>query len=567
MREALNLVIKITRRYTLKLVLGCILLLLCSILILPTPLLTRHIVDIVLPSKNFHSLFLMVSILFFLLVLQKGLEYIQGIIFISINSRIMIDIRTSLLNHVIRASTVNGMEPGYLLPRINDDTNRLNSLFADSFVDIIRNLLTLATGLVAMIVLDPKLAVVVVILLPIFALMVKKYSASIRLAAREAYEREARTSSNLLECLSFRDLFRSYSRENYGVERYKNIASRSLTAAIHSMTLQKQSSLLAGLLAGLCPVIVLIFGGWQIMQGSLTLGTFIAFSNFTGYLFGPTMKLVSVNSDIAQTRAALERIGELLNFECESKPPFEGIDGNIQTLELRDVSYVYKRGDGIRNVSFRAQRGMKIGIVGHSGAGKTTLSKILSGLVDPSGDLIINGDVLSKSGRIALREKVGLVEQEPRLLDCTISENITLGDPQFTAEEISEALIKANAADFVSRLPQGELTPVGDLGNSLSAGQRQRIAIARALIRRPDILILDEGTSSLDHESERAISAAVDKLSEDLIAIVIAHRLETIRNSDFIIVIEGGAVVATGSHRDLLANSTYYARQAGDAIN
>ena len=319
------------------------------------------------------------------------------------------------------------------------------------------------------------------------------------------------------------------------------------------------NSLVVGLIGGLAPIVIIGYGGYEIINDRLTIGSLIAFNSFVGYLFGPTNRLVNVNVQIQKALVALDRTNELFTLpeqECAQNFKLK----KISNLKLKNLSFSYNDNKKvIENLNFTINSSEKIGIVGSSGSGKTTLLRIIAGLYEiGEGDFIINDQKLNSSEIVALRKYIAVVEQEPALFDDTIYNNIKFGKADAKKEEILLAVRQAHVAEFVDKLPEKYETLVGNKGSSLSVGQKQRLAIARVLLKKPKILILDEATSSIDSFSEKYISETISNLPREMIVIMVAHRLSTIRNCDKILVMDKGKIAESGTHTELLNKRGLY---------
>jgi len=339
--------------------------------------------------------------------------------------------------------------------------------------------------------------------------------------------------------------------------------------------------LFAGFLTGMAPMIVIGYGGFEIINGRMTLGSLIAFNSFVGYLFGPASRLINVNISIQKALIALQRVQELFDLPEEEFAKDFQITDPINQIAFKNISFSYQPKelssdhekmcgrknienlilceDILSNISLKISKGEKIGIVGGSGSGKTTLLRMLSGLYEPdSGSILLNDKKLSNGEIAAFRKQIAVVEQEPVLFSDTVYNNIRFGNTRARPEEIIAAAKQSHCSEFIDNLAKGYQTEVGNKGGNLSVGQKQRIAIARALIKNPKILILDEATSNIDAISEKYIMDTIYNLPNDMIVIIVAHRLSTIRSCDKIVILEKGAIVESGSHALLVEKAGRY---------
>jgi ABC-type multidrug transport system fused ATPase/permease subunit len=576
------------KHHIINLILGAFLVFLLSLLILPTPLITRLILDNTLPNKNLQELLILILIVFGLLIFTRIVSYFQGLLFYKINSKVVLDIRLDLLKKIgklpLRIS--KKYSTGYLISRINDDTSRLQSLFADTMVSIVRDILTFLVGLTAIFIIHWKLALLSISILPLYIISTIYFSKKIRKLSKTYYEDSAQTTKQLEESLNMLELSKVFLHYKYNLLRYYRKAKRTYRSDIKLGRTSLLNGAITGFIGGIAPITIIGYGGYEIIQGRLTIGSLIAFNSFVGYLFGPASRLINVNIQIQKSLIALKRVRELFDLPEEEIDPKFQIKYNLNELAFKDVSFSYeKRNIFINKVSkdvnklevcnkndlslarkivlnkinFRIENGQKIGIVGGSGSGKTTLLRLLSGLYEPNtGNIIINDKILANSEIIALRKYIAIVEQEPFLFDDTIFNNIRFGNPQAGDEDVILAAQQAYAIEFIEELPEKYQTKVGNKGGNLSVGQKQRIAIARALIRKPKILILDEATSNVDAISESYINKTIFNLPKNMIVIIVAHKLQKIQKCDKIFVIENGRIIESGSHKDLIENNGLY---------
>ena len=548
--------------YTSYLILGGFSILILSVLLLPTPFLTRHILDNVIPNKDFEALIFFISMVLGILVFQKALSYFQNFLFYKINAKIIYDIKLDLLkklnNLPLKISKKYGT--GYLISRINSDTLRLRSLFADTMIHIIKDILTFLVGLGAIFYLHWKLALISIGLLPFFVITTIYFSKKIKKLSKIYYEDDSQTIKQLEETLSMIELVKQFSRQNFNIIKYLSKANISYRSNIKLGKMSFINNLVVGLIGGLAPIIIIGYGGYEIINDSLTIGSLIAFNSFVGYLFGPTNRLINVNVQIQKALVALERITELFNLPEQKKDENYKVE-KINNLEIRNLNFKYEKNDEniLSNLNLSINSGEKIGIVGNSGSGKSTLLKILSGLYEiEDGKIVVNNEDLVNPQIVALRKHIAVVEQEPFLFNDTIYNNIKFGKVSATEKEIFEISEKAHVDEFVNKMPEKYNTQVGNKGNNLSVGQKQRIAIARALLKNPKILILDEATSSIDNFSEKYITETMKNLPKDMIVIIVAHRLSTIKDCDKIFVMDKGSIVEEGRHHELMSKKGLY---------
>ena len=562
---------------------GSLSILILSLLILPTPLITRRLLDKTIPDKNLQELLILMLIVFGLLLITRLLSYFQGILFYKINAKVMLDIRLDLLRKVnklpLRISKT--YSSGYLISRINEDTGRLHSLFADTIINIAKDLLTFLVGLTAIFFIHWKLALVSLTILPLYTLFTIYFSKKVREQSKMYYEDSAQTTRQLEESLNMLELSKIFLRYKYNLLRYYRKAKKSFRSNIKLGRTSYLNTAVVGFIGGIAPIAIIGYGGYEIIQGRLTIGSLIAFNSFVGYLFGPASRLINVNISIQKALIALQRVQELFDLPEEEFAKDFQITDPINQIAFKNISFSYQPKelssdhekmcdrknienlilceDILSNISLKISKGEKIGIVGGSGSGKTTLLRMLSGLYEPdSGSILLNDKKLSNGEIAAFRKQIAVVEQEPVLFSDTVYNNIRFGNTRARPEEIIAAAKQSHCSEFIDNLAKGYQTEVGNKGGNLSVGQKQRIAIARALIKNPKILILDEATSNIDAISEKYIMDTIYNLPNDMIVIIVAHRLSTIRSCDKIVILEKGAIVESGSHDLLVAKAGRY---------
>ncbi|MCK4359684.1 MAG: ABC transporter ATP-binding protein [Candidatus Cloacimonetes bacterium] len=597
------------KKHTASLIVGGISIFLLSILILPTPLITRHIIDKTLPNKNLQELLFLILLVLALLIFMKAVGYFQGLLFFKINTKVILSIRLDLLEKInklpLKLSKKYGT--GYLISRINDDTDRLRTLFADTVIMIIKDVLTFLAGAVVIFIFHWKLAIVSVAILPFFVMATIYFSKVIRKLSKIFYEDNAQTTRQLEESLNMLELSKVFLKYKYNLLRYFKRAKQAFRSNIKLGKTSFINNAVTGFLGGIAPIVIIGYGGYEIIQENLTLGTLIAFNSFVGYLFGPTSRLINVNIQIQKALMALERVRELFALPEEEIDKEIVLPERIERLEFVNVHFAYDERkvatktpryghsslqgrqrhkeeninlikfknhkdknliadkideeEILKGISFTANRGEKIGIVGSSGGGKTTLLRLLAGLYEvDKGKILLNGRSLTTSELIALRKQVAIVEQEPYLFNDTIYNNIRFGNWQIGEEGVYSSAKQAYADEFIRQLADGYQTEVGEKSTNLSVGQKQRIAIARALVKKPKILVLDEATSNIDSISEEFIHRTIFSLPEDMIIFIIAHRLHTIKKCNKILVLEKGKIIEEGTHQELLKMNGYYKR-------
>lgn len=538
---------------------------LISILLqLPLPLVTRHIIDHILPNKDIINLsWIVLGLIGFMLI--KGIsELLNGYFLTLFREKVLFDIQLKLFQHIQRLSLsfFKNSKTGYLSSRINNDVSSLQGLLAGTLLSFLKNSMTFIVGATVIFIFHWKLALISLFVLPFFICSIRIFSGKIRKKAGEFQEKFALVWEVLQETLSAIFVVKSFQLEKYEANRLIRRLKERIKTTIELNLITSLSSYTTAFIGGIGPLIVLWYGGREVINGNLTLGTLIAYNIFLGYLFGPVQSLMRLNTDVQQSLASLERVFELFNIVPDIKEPeipkkFEIVEGKVV---FDNVSFSY---DGLnpvlKQISLKAEPGETIALVGKSGAGKTSLVNLIPRFYDPQQGYISIDGINIREARIQdLRKAIGIVPQDTFLFAGTIKDNIKYGRLSATDDEIVEAARLANADEFIRKLPQGYDTEVGERGVKLSGGQRQRIAIARTILRDPKILILDEATSDLDSESERLIQDALSKLLKYRTTFIIAHRFSTVLNADKIVVLDNGEKLAEGMHHKLYKESKFY---------
>jgi ATP-binding cassette subfamily B multidrug efflux pump len=451
---------------------------------------------------------------------------------------------------------------GVTISRVINDVAVINQLLSEGLITLVSDVLVLVGIVTVMLSMSPRLALLSFSVLPLMALATYLFARRAKVAFRDTRSRVAAVVGDLAEDISGMRVIQAFAQEDMSQERFDEVNRANREAHIAAMSLSFVFLPSVEFLGMLATAIVLWFGGRFIAHGELTLGVIVAFLSYVTRFFQPIRELSQLYTTVQAAMAGGERVLELLDTQPEvadqpgasEMPP---IDGQV---ELRDVSFSY-RGDELvlRDVSLTVEPGRTVALVGVTGAGKTSIANLIARFYDVTeGAVLIDGIDVRQVTQRSLRKQMGLVPQDPFLFSGTIADNIRFGRPDAPDSVVEEAARLSNAHEFILALPDGYDTEILEGGVNLSIGQRQLICIARAVLADPRILILDEATSSVDTVTEALIQEALQRLLAGRTAIVIAHRLSTVRNADDICVVQAGRIVDRGRHEELLAQGGIY---------
>ena len=528
------------------------------ILALIDPIVLKILIDDVLVDGNTGLLNILVIALIGLFVVRGVLNILNNYLYSFVGQRILFDIRYSLFRHLekLHLSFFSRTKTGEIMSRVNNDVEKLQNVVTTTFVSLITDLVTLVAILCIIFYLDWRLALLSMILFPPFFLIQLHMGKRIKKISKETREKSADILSFFQETISGIKLIQSFVKEKFEARRLVNESKQLINLRIHLGVLGAIAGSIGGFIAVLGPIIVLWYGGHQVIQGAMTIGGLVAFYAYVGRIFGPVFRLAQHNIAIQTAMASIDRIFEYLDIEPEIQDSptsilLKQVSGEIM---FRNVSFSYDLDEPVlKNLSFEVRSGQKVAIVGRSGVGKTSIVNLICRFYDPqSGSVLLDGHDIREIKLSSLRKHIGLVSQETILFNSTIKENIQYGNTKSSEEEIGDAARRAYIHDFIEGLPEKYETIIGDRGVRLSGGERQRVSIARTILKDPRILIFDEAMSSLDSKSERLIQQAIEPLLKKRTSIIIAHRLSTIVNVDTILVLDGGRIVESGNHEQLL---------------
>jgi ABC-type multidrug transport system fused ATPase/permease subunit len=535
------------------------------------PQVTRHLLDNVFldahltRNQKLHELLLyaggMMAIFIFI---YAPFVYIRHLYSDKAGHRAVFQMRCDLYYRILRmsASFFQRNKTGAILTRLISDIQLAQNLIGTALTNIWMDAIAVVVVLYFLLKIDILTTVVALATFPLYLFCFRRFSDEIRATTRQVQDELSAMSSNAQERISGSVIIRAFAQEQTEKKRFEIDSERLFSTNMRRILVQSLNQAITGTLTGVAPLIVICFGGYRVIGGNMTVGELIAVTMYLSPLYLPLQRFSELNVVYANAMAALDRIYEIM----DEKPEIVSAPGAIDLpqihgeVEFDNVSFAYVQSCPVlQGVAFHVKPGERVALVGPSGSGKTTIVSLIPRFYDVcAGCVRIDGHDVRDVKIEFLRRHIGMVLQDPILFSGTIRESILYGRPSATDAEVMEAAQAANAMEFVTSLPNGFDTEVGERGSALSGGQRQRITIARAFLKDPKILILDEATSNLDPESEHLIQSAMKRLIIGRTTFIIAHRLSTIINADRILVLCAGKVIESGTHHQLIANGGLY---------
>jgi len=502
------------------------------------------------------------------LFLKNAASYLSTMGSVTIQEGIVRDLRVRMVRHLqtLPLGFFQRTRAGQLVARLVSDTDQVRLAVSAALASLLQNVVMIAVCVAILFGLSWRLTLLALALAPALPAAIRPLVNSLRRRARAVVAERGEVTSHVGEMLASVKLIRAYVAEAYEAARFERLAERYRKRVIRAQRFSSLTSPVTEVFGGVMIVLILWVGTRVVLDNPAGLRpeVLIAFLAIALRLMAPLKSVANYPVTMATAVAAADRLFEILDLPADEgdRPGEEPAPVFRERIEYRAVSFAYDQNAAVLvDVDLEVRRGQIIALVGPSGAGKTTLVDLLPRFYEPTrGAILLDGVPLVRYTRRSLRERMGIVSQETVLLNDTVLANIAYGRTDYALDQVRAAAQAANADEFITRLPQGYETVLGERGTRLSGGQRQRVAIARALLRDPPILILDEATSALDTESERLVQQAIDRLMEHRTTLVIAHRLATVRHADFIVVLNDGRVVERGRHDELYAAGGLYRR-------
>ncbi len=530
---------------------------------LVTPLFTQVILDKVLVHRTISTLnvlavaFLLVSVFEFLLNLARNY------IFIHTTSKIDAKLGSKLFKHLFNLYYVyfENRQVGNIAARVRE-LDRIREFITDKSVTVILDLFFSVVFVVIMLMYSLKLTMIAISFVALIGIIFLIITPELRIRLEDKFQMGAQSNSYLVESITGIQTVKSLGIEGSMFKKWEEKLGKYIKSSFNLAIMGNFTGSLTKFLQKIMTIAILYTGVVLVIENKLTIGQLIAFQMFAGQFSAPTLRLVNLWNEFQQTLLAVDRIGDILNSPVEVQNETAVTLRNVQgSIKLENLSFKYniELPNVLNQVNLDIKPGLKVGIVGKSGSGKSTLTKLIQRLYYPSeGTIYIDGIDIRNINPMWLRTNIGIVLQENYLFSGTIKDNIVLPRPNMPMEAVIQVARISGAHDFISKLPKGYDTQVGERGSSLSGGQKQRIAIARALITDPKILIFDEATSALDYESEKIIRDNMTLISRGRTTLIIAHRLSTIQNCDVIVCFDEGRIVEVGTHTELINRDGYY---------
>ena len=575
--EELGRLAPYARRHSVLLGVALLVSVLLAVIDVPVPFMLKHLIDAVLkhhhvqtflgfpldPEQFLFGLFLSLATL---AVIKGVLSYLQRTIGETIGQRMVFELRLDLYNHLQSLSMrwFKEARTGKLMLRLMGDINAVLDMITDGYLKTLMDAVTIIAVLVAIFMVNWKLSFIVLVAMPVYATAFLALNSRLRQSGRDARRERSALSGHLQEKIAGAAIVKAFAQEEAESGRVERQTSRLRDRLIEKARWGGILNGVANTTVALGAAMVLWVGGREVLAGIMTKGSLMAFYGLSAMLFPPLRRLARTNETYQASRVSLDRI---LDFFDETTPFQEKAGGaplrvSEGQVSFEDISFAYREGQPVLDhVTLHVKGGETVALVGSNGAGKTTLvSHLLRFLTPDSGRISIDGQDLKHVDIHSLRRHIGVVTQETILFSGSILDNIRYGHPDATDDEVLAAARTSNAYDFIVGLPDGFNTDVGERGQRLSGGQLQRIALARAILANPPLLVLDEATSAVDAESEALIQEALGRLTQGRTVFVIAHRMSTVRRSDRIVVMEHGRIVESGRHDDLLEQNGSYRR-------